>query len=74
MTTQLGNTTASDPFSGHGYSGNDGFSGTKPLDDVILFTNSGITALVELFLENFDADLSKVEIHNTQGYVIKAGT
>ena len=41
--------TASDPFSGHGYSGNDGFSGTKPLDDAILFTNSGITALVELF-------------------------
>ena len=43
--------TASDLFSGHGYSGNDGFSGTKPLDDAILFTNSGITALVELFLE-----------------------
>ena len=55
-------TTASDLFSGHGYSGNDGFSGTKPLDDAILFTNSGITALVELFLENFDAYLSKVEI------------
>ena len=54
--------TASDLFSGHGYSGNDGFSGTKPLDDAILFTNSGITALVELFLENFDVDLSKVEI------------
>ena len=46
--------TASDLFSGHGYSGNDGFSGTKPLDDAILFTNSGITALVELFLEKFD--------------------
>ena len=41
--------TASDLFSGLGYSGNDGFSGTKPLDDAILFTNSGITALVELF-------------------------
>ena len=54
--------SASDRFSGHGYSGNDGFSGTKPLDDAILFTNSGITALVELFLENFDADLSKVKI------------
>ena len=54
--------TASDLFSGHGYSGNDGFSGTKPLDDAILFTNSGITALVELFLENFDVDLSKVKI------------
>ena len=45
--------TASDLFSGHGYSGNDGFSGTKPLDDAILFTNSGITALVELFLGKF---------------------
>ena len=52
--------TASDLFSGHVL--NDVFSGTKPLDDAILFTNSGITALVELFLENFDADLSKVEI------------
>ena len=41
--------TASDLFSGHGYSGNDCFSGTKPLDDAILFTNSRITALVELF-------------------------
>ena len=45
--------TASDLFSGHGYSGNDGFSGTKPLDDAILFTNSGITALVEIFLGKF---------------------
>ena len=34
----------------------------KPLDDAILFTNSGLTALVELFLENLDVDLSKVEI------------
>ena len=41
--------TASDPFSGHGYSGNDGFSGTKTPDDAILFTVSGITVLVELF-------------------------
>ena len=39
--------------SGHGYSGNDGFSGTKPLDDAILFTNSGITALTELFWGKF---------------------
>ena len=46
-------TTASDLFSGHGYSGNDGFSGTKTPDDAILFTVSGITVLVELFLENF---------------------
>ena len=41
--------TASDPFSGHGYSGKDGFSGTKTPDDAILFTVSGITVLVELF-------------------------
>ena len=55
--------TASDLFSGHGYSGNDCFSGTKPLDDAILFTNSRITALVELFfLESFKMDLSKAEI------------
>ena len=45
--------TASDRFSGHGYSGNDRFSGTKPSDDAILFTNSGITALVELFFWKF---------------------
>ena len=47
------NTTASDRFSGHGYSGNNRFSGTKPSDDAILFTNSGITVIVELFLWNF---------------------
>ena len=54
--------TGNDRYSGHGYSGIDRFSGTKPLDDAILFTNSGITALVELFLEIFYMDLSKVEI------------
>ena len=41
--------TASDLFSGHGYSGNDGFSGTKPPDNAFLFTVCGITVLVELF-------------------------
>ena len=41
-------TTASDRFSGHGYSGNNCFSGTKPSDDVILFTDSGITVIVKL--------------------------
>ena len=41
--------TASDRFSGHGYTGNDPFSGTKPSEDAILFTNSGITVIVELF-------------------------
>ena len=45
--------TASDLFSGHGYSGNDRFSGTKPSDDAILFTNSGITVIVELFCGTF---------------------
>ena len=45
--------TASDLFSGHGYSGNDGFSGTKNPDDAILFTVSGITVLVEFFVEKF---------------------
>ena len=49
MTLKWQTNTASDPFSGHGYSGNDGFSGTKTPDDAILFTVSGITVLVELF-------------------------
>ena len=40
-------------YSGDRFSGNDGFSGTKNPDDAILFTVSGITVLVELFLENF---------------------
>jgi len=61
--------TASDLFSGHGYSGNDGFSGTKTPDDAILFTVSGITAIVEqkfrkfrFFPKNFDTDLGQVSI------------
>ena len=45
--------TASDPYSGHGYSGNDGFSGTKTPDDAILFTVSGITAVVEQKFRKF---------------------
>ena len=48
IVTELWN-TASDLFSGHGYSGNDGFSGTKTPDDAILFTVIGITVLVKLF-------------------------
>ena len=51
------------------YSGIDRYSGTNPSDDAILFTVSGITAIVEqkfrefrCFLRNFDADLSKVGI------------
>ena len=61
--------TGNDRYSGHGYSGIDRFSGTKPPDDAILFTVSGITAIVEqkfrefqCFFRNFDADLSKVGI------------
>ena len=41
--------TASDLFSGHRFSGNDRFSGTKIPDDAILSTNSGITDIVEYF-------------------------
>ena len=61
--------TGNDRYSGHGYSGIDRYSGTKNPDDAILFTVSGITAIVEqkfrkfrVFPENFDADLSKVGI------------
>ena len=35
------------------YSGIDRYSGTKNPDDAILFTVSGITAIVKLFLELF---------------------
>ena len=56
--------TGNDRYSGHGYSGNDRFNGTKPPDDAILFTVSGITAIVEqkfrklwVSSENFDAKL-----------------
>ena len=54
--------TGNDRYSGHGYSGIDRYSGTKTPDDAILFTVSGITVLVELFLENLDVDLSKIGI------------
>ena len=39
--------TGNDRYSGDPFSGNDGFCGTKPPDDAILFTVSGITGLVE---------------------------
>ena len=39
--------TGNDRYSGHGYSGIDRFRGTKTPDDAILFTVSGITAIVE---------------------------
>ena len=41
------NNTGNDRYSGHGYSGIDRYSGTKTPDDAILFTDSGITAIVE---------------------------
>ena len=39
--------TVNDVFSGDLYSGNDRFCAQKPPDDAILFTVSGITAIVE---------------------------
>ena len=61
--------TDNDRYSGHGYSGIHRYSGTKTPDDAILFTVSGITAIVEQkfrkfrgFYKNFDADLSQVGI------------
>ena len=51
--------TGNDRYSGHGYSGIHRYSGTKTPDDAILFTVSGITAIVEqkfrFFSENVDA-------------------
>ena len=57
--TSMNQSTGNDRYSGHGYSGIDRYSGTKNPDDAILFTVSGITAIVEqkfrFFSENFDA-------------------
>ena len=44
--------TGNDRYSGHGYSGIDRYSGKNP-DDAILFTVSGITAIVEQKFRNF---------------------
>ena len=46
--------TGNDRYSGDRYSGIDRYSGTKTHDDAILFTVSGITALVELLNEMRD--------------------
>ena len=46
--------TVNDVYSGDRYSGNDGYSGLNPPDDVILFTVSGITAIADNFFGNFD--------------------
>ena len=45
--------TGNDRYSGHGYSGIDRYSGTKTPDDAILFTVSGITAIVEQKFRKF---------------------
>ena len=45
--------TVNDRHSGDRFSGNDGFSGTKNPDDAILFTVSGITAIVEQKFRKF---------------------
>ena len=45
--------TGNDRYSGHGYSGIDRYSGTKNPDDAILFTVSGITAIVEQIFRKF---------------------
>ena len=49
--------TGNDRYSGHGYSGIDCYSGTKTPDNAILFTVSGITAIVEQNFENFSSKL-----------------
>ena len=45
--------TGNDRYSGLGYSGIDRYSGTKTPDGAILFTVSGITAIVEQKFRKF---------------------
>ena len=52
--------TGNDRYSGHGYSGIDRFSGTKNPDDAILFTVSGITAIVEQKFQFFPKILMNI--------------
>ena len=49
----MSSSTGNDRYSGDGYSGIDRFSGTNPPDDAILFTNSGITVIVEQKFRKF---------------------
>ena len=51
--------TGNDRYSGHGYSGIDRYSGTKNPDDAILFTVSGITAIVEQKFRKFQLKVIK---------------
>ena len=46
--------TEYDVYSGDLYSGNDGYSGLNPPDDAILFTVSGITAIADKKIGDFD--------------------
>ena len=48
--------TDNDGYSGDRYSGNDGYSGLNPPDDAILFTVSGITAITDKKIGDFDKD------------------
>ena len=52
--------TVNDRYSGDRFSGNDGFSGTKTPDDAILFTVSGITAIVEQKFRKFRVFFLKI--------------
>ena len=51
--------TGNDRYSGHGYSGIDRYSGTKTPDDAILFTVSGITAIVDQKIQKFQLKVVK---------------
>ena len=54
--------TGNDRYSGHGYSGIHRYSGTKTPDDAILFTVSGITAIVEQKFRFFPKILMRCSI------------
>ena len=56
--------TVNDCYSGDRYSGIDRYSGAKTSDDAILFTVSGITAIVELFFELLKKTLLFSEIRH----------
>ena len=58
----LNTNTGNDRYSGDPFSGNDGFSGTKTPDDAILFTVSGITAIVEQKIRIFTKILMRCSI------------